>query len=884
MAATATLCAPPLTDNFAGARGDSGVLGGANSGEENAAVTGPASPQAYLYRLRHGRFDSLTTLMSTPYAAPPLRILTDVLREVMLLKQRLASKEFTEADDTFGENDAWEALERMTRTLSDPLAIRHLFSKAINAVQEASEAASVVGDYLSERELQDKLREMDSFAEQLHQWNSVNAASIATSTTTTADAASAIVPQTSQDANCRRLLEWSLPDAVMAEMWHALLELCSLTGAFDVAVESLNQLIELSELVERIGAKGKFGETQGEKSGNDGDERGEDMGQLEDFTLDSVVEAVESEARHAFAPVTALDYIRAICSCKLSRKFDIAHTLFQRCMQHAQSGAFLLTANDITAALIGLAQCCNNTAHFSMLQELFLKSEAASVVPVSVELYTALIDAVSTASENTQRMEIALALYRRLRDGGLSPTADTYAALMHCCSSVKEPTHAFAFYHEARQQCGVDNLSSAVYTNLILSYARAGYGADARKTLEVLVEAGAPLTRGAFHAALSSAVTVREAEELLELMQRKYKISPTPQTYAYLVQAAGAHRNGVSTILQIFDWHELVLKNLLDFGGLTSSNATSQVLLIEQEEKMGRLALSTSRVAAALESDLLARYPAYAEALEGALVRLPVDPTADSRLEPYMRPLVRLSQLRMNTFTEMAPQIPTRIPKGAAIAVLAADVLANLEEWFIPFVSHYSVVVIPYSSLVALRRGGGRRKDATFAKGPQYLLNDPQWRVMGSETEVMVESRRRVLVNFLQTYRDFIHLVSLEEELTLNRDCNRYGIGAKNIFSRCAAFALNLARLDVANGTKVYAEQECNIVLVSANFDKCGRYVVDLKREFGRENNSSNTPHGLTDGLQRVWYHNPQTSPHWRPPQVSIVSLVGTAAKNDGCR
>ncbi|KAH9589113.1 hypothetical protein LSM04_002389 [Trypanosoma melophagium] len=823
---------------------------------DSLPISGPTSPQAYLYRLHHGRFDSLTSLLSMPYAAPPLRILTDVLREAMQLKLHLKNEGSENIQCTNGKesNETLEIFKRITKSLSDPLAVRVLLRKAVEMVQEVKEGVTEMGDELSEHEFQEKLYEIECFVEQLRQWKAPVALTNFSSNTISSLG----------DEDFRLMLEWNLPDVAMADMWRTVLELSSLTGNYTLAVESLDQLINLSELLERVAEK--------KKKKNKENELEEDEHQLLTFSLDTVVETVEEEARHTLIPVSAVDHIYAIQSCTSTRKFDIAYSLFQRYMQHAQNGIFPLSEQDITKALIALAGSCDNTAHFAQLQELLVESEAAAAVSVSVELYTALIDAVSRAVENPQRMSVALALYRRLRDIGLQPNANTYAALIACCATTREPTHAFAFYHEARQQCGVDNFTPAVYTNLLRAYATAGYGADARQTLEVLVEAGAPLTRRAFHAVLSCAPTVRDAEEVVRLMQTSYRITPTPQTYAYLIKTASVHPQGVSTALRIFDWHELTLKSLLESGN-RNKQLSLEATVDDHAEK--RTALSTSGMAVTLEEDLLRQYPVYGEAVETALLRLRVDPTMNPDLESYMRPLIRVAQLCMNTFTGMSPQAPTRIPKGSAIAVLAADVLANIEEWFIPFISYYSAVVIPYSSLAVLRRGSGKRIDTTFEKGPQQLLHDSNWRELASEQEVIVESRRRILMQFLKKYRDFIHLVSLQEELALSRDCDRYGIGVKKTFSRCAAFALNLARMDVVNGRKVYAEQDCNIVLVSANFDKCGKYVVDLKRELLPHQKDSNINFsGFKDGLQRVLYHNPRTSPHWRPPQVSVASLV----------
>ncbi|RNF21040.1 hypothetical protein TcG_03259 [Trypanosoma cruzi] len=326
------------------------------------SLAGPSSPQAYLYRLRHGRFDDLIVLLSAPYATSPLRILTDVLREVLQLRLRLTSGECGGIEDSADRVDAWESLQRMANALSDPLAVRSVLSGAIHAVKEATEAASAVGDRISERELQRELGDIESFCFQLRQWNAEMKKNLT------------FIAQTADDARYSHLLDWDLSNVVMAEIWHGLLELCSLTGAFYVAVESLNHLIELSELVECIDAK-KKGDKALWNGRNDKDkdehEEAEEGHQQSAFTLDNVVEVVEDEVRNFFPPVLAIDHIRAMRSCELARNFDVAHTLFLRYIQHARSGVFPLTSKDIEAALIALARCCNNTAHFAMLQELF---------------------------------------------------------------------------------------------------------------------------------------------------------------------------------------------------------------------------------------------------------------------------------------------------------------------------------------------------------------------------------------------------------------------------------------------------------------------------------------------------------------------------------
>nr|CCC52235.1 conserved hypothetical protein [Trypanosoma vivax Y486] len=836
----------------------------------NCSVAGIASKQAYMYRVRHGLFDDLESLASAPYAASPLRILADVLCEAM--KQRvLIVEELVGDSQTDGKSVGNEMLTRfgqMVNSLSDALAIRSLLGRAVDILKEATGAVVVVGDRFSEEELQRELSDVELLMGQLRCWEEL-------------PVTNANIPSVS-DQKLRRLLEWNLPSTVKVEILHALLDVCKLTGAYTLATELLDGLIKLSEIRKQLFDRR-----------SPCDVRSEECRQLDEqvqfssvqnelsnatFALDDVVQIAEEEARQIFRPVAAADHVSAIHSCVLRRKFDIAHALFQRFIQHSKCGVFPITAGDLTNALVGLAHSCNNSAHFSMLHELFVKSEVASAVPVSVELYTALIDAVSRAPEYPQQMSFALALYRRLRDGDLTPTSETYAALMACCASACEPTSAFAFYHESLQQCGAGSMTPTSYTNLILAYARAGYGADARTTLEVLVEAGAPLNRSAFHAALACAVTLRDAEEILQLMVSKYSIGPTPQTYAYLVRAAGANPAGVSTVLHLFDWHELVLRGTLENGSY-SAETLPQGLLGECNEK--RTALCTAHPASLLEQEVFTRYPMYNEAMEWALLQLRIDPSADQRLLPYIRPLLRVAQLRMNSFTEMAPQVPTVVPKQAAIAVLAADVLANVDELFVPFISHYSAVVIPYSAIVAMRRGGGWRVDGSGKKSPSYLLGDSLYRELGSEREVMLTARRTALARFLRKYSEVVHLVSLSEELMLSLDCDRYGIGIKQMVSRSAALALNLSRMDVPNATRVYAEHQCDIVLVSTDFERCGRFIVDIKKELLRRNKAQHrdtVKHaGLIDGLQRVWYHNPRTSPHWRQPEISMASLVAAA-------
>lgn len=686
-----------------------------------------------------------------------------------------------------------------------------------------------------------------------------------------------------------------LPPATRAALLRGVLGLCEATGSRVTAVSALEELISLSQRAEVVTMMGetarhhhRSGEEEEKNEDGSPNERDDDENHDEVFSLDDVVSLVDAEMQSEFMPVTVRDHLAAVASCGRERDFDLAISLYRRLVQHAQAaGSFAVSVRDMSAALTALASCSRTSVHFAELQSLIIASEAAQTVPVSVPLYTALIDAVSRATDNPARMQVALALYRRLRDGQLTPTAATYATLMACCASTSEPTQAFAFYQEARHVCGVDALTPQVYTNLLLAYANAGYGADARRTLDVLVEAGAPLTRPAFHAVLAAAVTYREAAEVLALMTDRYRIAATPNSYGLLAQAAAKEPNGSSTILQLFDLHEGALESLLDISGGERSNTDNSDDASDAGGGEGAVAASSSPLAVDLERRLVLQFPHYARSIEHALLKLPIDPSMDPRLQKYMAPLARTAQLRMNDFIGgFAPQAPTRIPAGAdaCIAVLAADALANLDAFVEPFVGYYSAIVIPYSALAALQRGSGRRVPGMSVKGGRAGLHDAVWAEAGNERGALVEHRRRRLQKFLIKYREVVHLVSLEEELRWARDTRRYGIPVSDWMARSAAFAINLARRDVPGGTKLYADHKhTSIVLVSANYNKCGRYIVDLKRTYlsstVRKHQKSQWEQtaGLREGLQRVFYHNPRTRPAWTPPRLSIQATEAAA-------
>lgn len=852
------------------------------------AMSHPYSVRAYRARLQHGNFASLRELARAAYAPSPLTVLVDLLR--------LSLEPFTDEDQRMSPSPRvgiQRALERATD-------VQWVLSATVAEAQDTVLAAETVGDAASHAALSELLDQIEGFADAI---DDCVRGTAAVPRLPGGDHAPRldVVPQigagnetvsgkdVTADAGSST---WQLPTSTHATLLRGVLQLAAITGAHLQALTALDELIALQERQDRSASRSSSRRSSAAESAENVVEDEVDNS----FSMDDALALVDAAAQRHIQPLCAQDHLYAMQACAQEhhRDFRTALSLYRRFVQQVMAGCFAAKAADFTTALVALAHSSRTTTDFAELRALLVESEAAAAVPVSVPLYTALIDAASRAVEEPQRMSIALSLYRRLRDGALTPSAETYAALIACCASAREPTHAFAFYHEARQVCGVSSFPPRVYTNLLLSYSTAGYGSDARKTLDVLVDAGAPLTRASFHAALASAVTVREAQEIMTLMTDRYHITPTPHTYAYVVQAIARQPAGLSTALQLFDVHEDALRALTRIsstvhGGGQRANGQGKSSSAGGDE----FALSTSADGVALEPLLLEQYPLYVRAVEHALMRLRVDPAQDPRLKAYLTPLVRIAQQRMNAFTGMPPQSPIRVPakEQLCIAVLAADVLANVDEWVLPFMSYYSVLVVPYSALLSLQSGGGRRVDGAMAKGAAAGLHDAVWQETagGEEHDAIVEHRRRRLARFLAEHRDVLHLMSLEEELRWSRETRRYGVGITDLFARAAAVTLHLARRsdeaeenamrggggDCCGGSdSVYARHgDASVVLVSANYEKCGRYVVALKQQQQQQHGTKGGKGsaGLQAALRRVSYHNPRTNPNWVPPSLSIT-------------
>lgn len=644
---------------------------------------------------------------------------------------------------------------------------------------------------------------------------------------------------------------------------------------------------------------------------------------------------------------------------------------------------FSLESRIVHQAFIALAKAIRNHEQFNVLRALLVEEHAAiRSIPVgsSIDFYTAMIGAASrsvpsaveevrwnvlahwrhgessSSSEGcalsvrkreeqvaievyavyAKYLAIALSFYRQMRDVGVLPKAETYAELMGCAAVCREPTQAFAFYHEARcvasggrsaggekkggergatgKSCdihphpgvlsttwgasgsrdrslalshdvvkrttqshgteGVQEFPPSLYTNLLLAYHYAGYAMDAKKTLEVLVEAGAPLERASFHAVLAGCVSLREAQEVFDMMVTQYRLTPTPHTFAFLIQAiipysqrsspstkekqhshytpsshSSSSYGGVEAVLQLHDIHELAMRFLAEEGEAEASLSEGRTLAGRKEGEMDSVEEDTlssrpfSGQGIDLEKILVQRYSPYVSALTRVLLHLRLDPHMDPRLGPYLKPLVRLAQLGMNRYTGCTPQCPTHLPplpsrpgttaaSPLCVAVLAADVLANIQEYVLPFLSHYSLLVIPFSAVLALQQSApGACEDvlpstAQGMKKGHHVVKDEEMEILllssladgtrrssSSSSSALYQEerggprgqRQRQLQRFLQQYRSSIHLMSLEEELCWSRDIHRYHIPRRDWLASAAAITLNLARTDVEGGTKLYA-------------------------------------------------------------------------------
>jgi hypothetical protein len=546
----------------------------------------------------------------------------------------------------------------------------------------------------------------------------------------------------------------------------------------------------------------------------------------EALDLADVVALETSRASNTVSRPSFTDDVAAMRSCVPSRNFDVALALFRQLTTGAVSNESRVSAALLSDAVSVLATTVRNTDDFQLLRKVLVDSDI-SAIPVSVELYSALIESSSRALKDPERLTFSLSLYRRLRDARLMPKPETYAALMAVTSSFADPSQTFAFYREALVVAGNDTSTfpPAIFTRLIEGYSNAKLYDDARKTLEVLIEASAPINRAAFHAVLSVAPTSREAKEILSLMEAGVNgvaVEPTPTTYALLLRATSASTRGVTSVLEAFDIHKACRTVIDSPDGLLAVNE-----------------------------------PSYARALEDVCLGVAIDPSQDTRIVKYLAPLTSFVQKETSDYLGFPPQQPTVVPLGSTVLVLAADVLANVEEYVLPSAEYFSSLVIPYSAVALFRKASAKRSDFGAS---QDIVNPHSREEASSE---LLEARKMQLRRFLEKYHSVTHIMSLDEEVACSGDVARYGIpltGDIALMCRSAAIALNLSR--GLSTTKVYHDQKCRVVLATTKFKQCGRFVRDHEKVF-------KSSHGVDVAL---W--DPKFEPHWKSQGVLSAERI----------
>lgn len=239
-----------------------------------------------------------------------------------------------------------------------------------------------------------------------------------------------------------------------------------------------------------------------------------------------------------------------------------------------------------TPSLTALAHCIETADHLHEFRTMFAESgDVLQHVPVTVPLYTAIIAACGRAVDEPKRNTIALALFRALQDAGEPLTVATYAATTSVAASCGETSQAFALFTEARGRFGTMALMDASLTAaLIQSYARGSYHSDAVATINALHDAGAPLSREAYHAAMCGAATLDVAMDVLQRMVRTAgrptlqdratrdaepePLLPTPTTYGYVLRAAtvdlAPRVNNTMRLLTAADVHAKVVALVQD--------------------------------------------------------------------------------------------------------------------------------------------------------------------------------------------------------------------------------------------------------------------------------------------------------------------------------
>jgi tetratricopeptide (TPR) repeat protein len=748
----------------------------------------PDASVVYQRRLMEGNFQSMFELLHAPYAPHALHVLKDMVQLVFC-----------------------PASSPPSALSLSPRHIERLYATVLRGVSQALEESDLIEDKQSQQRVRQAFREVQSmqgFLEaNMDQWERDGLF----------DAPTPAVGNTAQSPH----------SAIVFSVLRHQLRATSSLGMVEASVFNLQTMRRLHQPCV--------------------DDTLHDEDNSSVLDLADVVAVATSSALGAGdnMTVTIEDDLLAIISCRRTRNFDVALALFRQMTTDALGktnavAKAALTPSLLSDAMGALAGCVKNTEDFRTLRKVLVDSDMRAI-PVSVKLYTSLIEAASRAVGDPERLSFALSLYRQMRDLRLFPSPETYTALMAVTASLGEPTQTFAFYREALALRGKEDLSlfpPQLFANLIEGYASAGQYDDARKTLEVLLEGAAPLNRAAFHAVLSVAPTIRDAHEVHRLMEAGVggvTLESTPTTYAHILRAEVKHPRGISTILEAYDVHSKCMESVESIYGDA----------VQQEGKRS----------AALEDHLVNHEGAYCRALEDVCLSVPIDFKKDARVRKYVGPLISVAQKDATHFVTFAPQQPTKLPFGSTVVVLAADILASLEEFMIPSTAYFSSMVIPYSSVALFRRGSSRQGHfgAPTGKVSPNTVDD-----VSAE---LIKSRSSELRKFLCEYHSVTHIMSLEEELACSGDVARYGIPVGRLAARPAAIALNLAR--GISTAPVYHQQQCRVVLATTKFAECGRFVKDQERRFKHE-------FGVSVSL---W--NPKFRPHWRDQgSVSAEQLL----------
>lgn len=725
-----------------------------------ASAVSPDSPLAYKNRLSAGRFSSIFELLAAPYAPHRLQVLKDVISATGTAQQHAAG--FVTA-----------------------LHVAAIYDRVQKGVKKAVAAHELIGDRQSASDFRIEVEEVTAFQSWL---------------------------EDSDTGLLSRVDNNQISGGVGFEILRCQLKATAALGLSESSVYCL-------QMMRQLASAGYHNMAMHDATS------GDNISAHQDVT-DVVLHELSSAEQPQQFVVSGDDHACALQSCERARRFGVALSLFRQLLSDAESKFCGLSVDQdaLTMALVSLAKSVKSTEDFLELRKTVVSSDI-SAIPVSLPLYNSLIVASSRATGFEERMTFAVSLYRRLRDVQLLPNADTYASLIAVCASCGEPTHAFAFYREALTVCdgGAQSFPPEMYENFVKSYSLAGYHHDARQNLEVLLEAGAPLTRKAYHAALLSAPTSRDASEILSLMA-KHDIVPTPTTFALTLNAELKKTRGLQTLLHAYDIHTKCLECVSVLAN--GSSADCQSYLIDKS-------------------------PEYCEAVENICLSLGV--TNGQRTERYINTLTNLVQADTNKFLGFSPQQPTRLPPASYVAVLAPDVLSQLNEFVVPSLQYFSAIVIPHSSVALLRRGTSRGDKGELVK-------------QGSdEFSRMLEQRQHRLRAFLQRYGTVVHLMSVAEEVSLCKDLSRYGIGVPQLAARPAGVAISLAR--GVSSTPVYRDHACHIVLATTKFHSCGKFLV--KNRLRRD---------LSEIAGRIHLWNPDSQPGWSPQDAIAADNLASVS------